>query len=344
MKKTALLLSFLFFAWLAAKGQNTFAPVGAEWWYGSSPFGSTVNIPGSWLQHVQSVGDTTIVGISCRKLTVEGTIPVRPSDAVFKNPFYIYDNTDTVFVFSERQSRFIPLYIFNVQQGDTVCLSGLFHNFGDSTFCYIVDSVGTELVGTSHLKAVYIHSLSRNSFSSVNWGSSPPTDPTPPWQGKGKYIERLGGVWPQTGQTTKPVFGSFFPALTVHPADIGSIKITDIPYGDFRCYSDATHFVKLDTVACDRQYLGLKDFQAATGCTVFPNPARDRLIIRADAAFELHTRCVLYNVAGQLLLERALPAGHKEEVLSLSGIPAGLYYMAISRGEGKYYQKIILHP
>lgn len=343
MKHTLLVLCLLLLAGPGASAQNSFAPVGAEWWYGgNNRHGSFIPLEQSWLQHVQAVGDTALTGIPCRKLTITGTLPFVPT-AAFKNPLYVYDNTDTVFVFSERAGKFIPLYIFNVQQGDTICLSGLFQLSGDSTFCYIVDSVGTELVDTSHLKAVYTRSFSPGKNYSVNWGPARPTSQGP-WQSRGKYVERLGGVWPLGGVTIWPVFGSFFPALTTHVIEGSNVLLTEMPYGDFRCYADASHFVKLDTVACDRQYLGLEDFHAPTGCTVFPNPARDRITIKAEAAFEKNAKYSLYDVTGRLLLEQPLPAGRKEAVLSVGSMGAGLYYLVVSRQGAKYYQKIILQP
>lgn len=176
-------LLFLFLTSLLApfcnQAQDTFAPVGAEWWYGGDNYdysfwpGSEENF--KWVDHVQSLSDTMVAGVNCRKLTAtrirkNGITPDSAFTAL-ASTFYVYDNTDTVFIFSDSSSKFIPLYVFNVQENDTVCLSGLFHLSSDSTFCYVVDSIRTELFDTSHLRTFYTHTLIDSGQNlSVNWG------------------------------------------------------------------------------------------------------------------------------------------------------------------------------
>ncbi len=115
-----------------------------------------------WQTHVLSAGDTVIGGTPCRKLVNtrsrrEG--PRLDTVLVTTNTAFVYDNTDTVFVYSGNAGKFIPLYIYNVDEGDTVCLSGLFHRGNDSTFAISVDSIRMTLYDTGHLKTYYTHTL-----------------------------------------------------------------------------------------------------------------------------------------------------------------------------------------
>ena len=100
--------------------QNTFAPVGAEWWYAGilKDYDYNESYYTRWADHMVSVKDTTILNTSCRVLEA---IRYQKSDAspttaaiVKRDTFYIYDNVDTVFVYDSKISNFTPLYIFNV--------------------------------------------------------------------------------------------------------------------------------------------------------------------------------------------------------------------------------------
>jgi hypothetical protein len=111
MKKALLVLCLLLAGGYTMNAQATFAPVGAEWWYGGNNLhGSFVNIPKTWFQHVQSVGDTVVAGTACRKLTITGTTK-NATDPETVSSLFVYDNTDTVFVFSDHAGKFIPLNI-----------------------------------------------------------------------------------------------------------------------------------------------------------------------------------------------------------------------------------------
>lgn len=72
--------------------------------------------------------DTVILGVNCKKIEREVFIKTRYSDdpdniLISSRPqkdLYVYDNAETVFVYNENFNRFTPLYIFNVNEGDTV--------------------------------------------------------------------------------------------------------------------------------------------------------------------------------------------------------------------------------
>lgn len=99
MKKLFLSL-LLIGAWLVkdapgAFAQTPFAPVGAEW-YHDMAYG---------VFHSVVTGDTVINGISCRHIAVlpmvKNSLQAPPVGNLSTYNFYVYDNTDTVFIYND---------------------------------------------------------------------------------------------------------------------------------------------------------------------------------------------------------------------------------------------------
>ncbi len=137
---------------------TSFAPEGAAWWHGNMTLVGSTDI---LLYGVNSkvIGDTLIQDRTAA--IVEMTHYQRWNsnqnlDSVTYDPYYIASTEDTVFVYNTYFDKFTPLYIFNVEKGDTLCLPVIPHPFkepdnfeswynpiaeADSMFCIIVDSV-----------------------------------------------------------------------------------------------------------------------------------------------------------------------------------------------------------
>jgi hypothetical protein len=169
MKQQILILTFVAMATIS-KGQ-TFAPIGAQWYYSSSANGAAPT--GAEYYHYQSQLDTIVAGHSCKKISVtyyqySGAITNQPS-------IYTYQKGDTVFYYNNIYSKYFPLYIFNVSHGDTLT----FHspvvpiNPADTLWQAIVDSVTYFIVDSDTLKRVWTNDIGGYSF----WGG---------------YIEKLG--------------------------------------------------------------------------------------------------------------------------------------------------------
>ena len=132
------------------QGTANFAPIGAEWWHDDEPNGFVARI------HAQVIGDTIIQQQVVRKIIqtrynktwLSGNTYII--DTFIARPLFIYDTQDTVFIFNENFNRFTALFVFNVHEGDTVCLpvvpdiynqSDLLSNpmaNGDTSFCFII--------------------------------------------------------------------------------------------------------------------------------------------------------------------------------------------------------------
>lgn len=343
MKTFLLLIATCLVSALTGYSQQSFAPVGAEWWYGLDTY--LLPPPGvsvGFVQHVQSVKDTVVAGTACRKLTVT---TIRNNDTSSRLPatFFVYDNTDTVFVFSDTANKFIPLYVFNVAAGDTVCLSGL----SDTAFCYVVDSVRMELFDTTHLRSVYTHTLIDGRNYSVNWGRAQPGGNSG-WLNKGRYTERLGGLWPIhqifLGQPM-PAFGSLFPATCHHAgSQLATNEEALIPGANLRCYSDATHAIKLVGFACDyRSPLHTGDLKIALPqLRVYPNPNPGVFKIESEVPLPSSLKVRILDLLGRPVAIALWPKGQTAVAFDLSSGAPGVYFILVEGAGASYAQRIVI--
>lgn len=143
MKKT---LFFLVFISIAVENYaQEFAPIGAIWHYTQG----TINPDLTSFKTIESVSDTTINGISCKKL-IEVERYLDTSDI---NYHYMYSNNDSVFFFA--QNNFHLLYDFGANSGDTIILDYFITGYG-TPLKMIIDSTGTIMVSGQARKIQYI--------------------------------------------------------------------------------------------------------------------------------------------------------------------------------------------
>ncbi|RYD22774.1 MAG: T9SS type A sorting domain-containing protein [Verrucomicrobiaceae bacterium] len=325
---------------LSARSQNTFAPIGAEWWYAASmrSYEYWDNFAEVWADQMVSVKDTVIAGQSCRKLTATRHQKDKnhPYTAYVtaQSSFFIYNNQDTVFAFSAALSNFVPLYIFNVQPGDTVCLRSPLGQAANSPFCVVIDSVVTEIYDTTHLRSYYHHNVSG---SNIGFGSSY-TMPDDSKLRLGKYTDKVGGNWPGCG--------SFFPGGYIDNADY--YKSTGLPTGSLRCYHDAVTAIKMSAVTCDsvqNSYLGVdKPYRTNEAGYIFPNPTSETFTLMLPKSFPKESTVILFNISGQKVHEIIVPAKQSEcAIVMPAELPSGLYVLKLSLAEDRFiYRKLIL--
>src|SRR5690606_30940263 len=124
-------------------------------------------------------------------------------------------NSDTVFFYNSIFNRFTPLYIFNAQEGDTICLPVIpapeagyndlrIHPLtGDTSFCFRIDSIRTEMFDGVPLRVFYTYAIGEYStastigfleYPSYNWSAGLLSDEShemhAPKDNTGKYIEK----------------------------------------------------------------------------------------------------------------------------------------------------------
>jgi hypothetical protein len=350
MKKFLLLACVTLCAFFTSQAQNTFAPVGAEWWYAGNNFdynSAPSTLPAyqksTWTDHLKSIKDTVINGTNCRQLKVtrmqkNATKPdsVFVADTAF---IYLYDNTDTVFVFNQKALQFTPLYIFNTPVGDTVTLPAFdttYHSI--DTFSYVMDSVKTETFGSQQLQSFYIHSFDTIGMgNALNWGFGI-ISPDGNLIFKGKFTKKIGGNWGNVG--------GLFPAVSHICLDCG----VDIgfPSGKLTCYSDSTMSITLSAIPCDSILppaiiVGVKELNISNiGINIFPNPAKDQVTISLKNALKNDLHVNISDITGHQLQSIILSKQIAELNINVAAYPAGVYLMTLESGGERYYHKMVV--
>lgn len=143
MKKTAILSILIAFT-LQIYAQD-FAPVGSIWHYTQG----TVNPDVTSFKTLESVDDTIINGVQCKKIIeVE-----RYLDTTNVSAHFMHSENDSVFFYSEND--FHLLYDFGANAGDTLILD-YFNTQDGTSLKMIIDSTSTILVNGEERKIQYI--------------------------------------------------------------------------------------------------------------------------------------------------------------------------------------------
>ena len=310
---------------LLSIAQADFAPIGAKWYYEWAH----VNFPtegrsmyGYILQ--ESVSDTVIHGITARKL--QRTSYGRNSQNVIENwpisSIYVHATADTVFYFQPELDRFLPLYIFNVQAGDTMVHRAppeFAQLVADTTWKILVDSVVTKSYNNHPVKVVY------NSYAHILPGNGTMGVPL-----AGPYYQYFGLV---NGHLTEYEWG--------YPAGA--------PYYSYRlrCYQDANfdvHFWDAN-VACDSLALlptSVEDVDYLSAkLSVYPNPSTGEIYILLDQ-IDIQSVEVLDMLGRKVLLQQQAKGTAPVQV-QLDGFSKGTYILRINtKDKGSVHRKIVL--
>lgn len=143
MKRTILITLTL--CSLMAVGQD-FAPIGAVWYYNQG----TINPDLNTYKTFESILDTTINGIDCRKI-IESERYIEIEKTV---NHYMYEKNDSVFFYADNQ--FNLLYDFGAKKGDTIILE--YFDTQDGKLKLIIDSVSTIDINGLERKIQYVTS------------------------------------------------------------------------------------------------------------------------------------------------------------------------------------------
>lgn len=143
MKKVTLLI---FIAISSQCSAQYFAPIGTIWHYTQYTFNPNMET----FKTIESISDTTINGIVCKKM-----IEVERNISDTLNTFYhfMYIENDSVFFYADND--FHLLYDFGAVTGDTILLDYFSIN-PDSTLKMIIDSTGTVFINGEYRKIQFI--------------------------------------------------------------------------------------------------------------------------------------------------------------------------------------------
>lgn len=342
---------------------TAFAPEGAAWWHGNMTLSSTDLFPYGISSKV--IGDTLIQGRTAAivEMTNYHKWNAYPNlDSVTYDPYYIASSEDTVFVYNTYFDKFTPLYVFNVVEGDTLCLPVIPHPFkdpdnfeswynpiaeADSMFCIIVDSVKMVLYDTTYLETVFTTEIAEYApgdnltlvYPAYNYASGIVFEgfiyPTM----KLGYARKIGSL----SSTLLPM-PSYY-AMSVS-GSLDTININfDGPFQGanltgFRCYSDQDLGIDIypdrgcdyiRTVSINEQYNSYLDF------AIYPNPAREQVHLSFKEPFK-EGFVELYDFTGRMLKRAVL--SQQEISIDVADIPRGLYLLTIDIDGKKYVEKL----
>jgi len=298
MKKIILLI-FVIAAFNSSA--QTWAPTGATWYYSQTHyFSSLVDY-----YRIESIGDTTINGISCRILQKNTTTcDIRPIKE------FMYDINNRVYFWDNDLQNFQMLYNFDAQPGDSWNIElGLSISDRD-TMHVTVDSIAIETINGFNKKILFLTCYSYSGWWNAAGG------------GPFKVIEGIG--------CTAKMFYWDFGACDGNWA------------GPIRCYEDGViGVVDFDTnLSCDTiYYTGIEEYSSEFNFTIFPNPIESEMFVQQTRDKFFPSTFKLINLVGENVLSGEL--NDEKNRIDLSAISSGTYFIRINSKDKTFFKKII---
>ena len=103
-------------------------------------------------------------------------------------------------------------------------------------------------------------------------------------------------------------------------------------------YFDYNFPIITNTATTTVQVLSTQDFEFGNYFTIYPNPAKNVLNINTKPNIEVHS-ITIYNLLGQLVL--AIPNAQNVNIVDVSGLKTGNYFLKITSDKGNSGTKII---
>lgn len=344
---------------IAQSDSTAFAPDGAEWWHGNLNLQLRDEGNPSVLYHTvfsKLSGDTIINGQEVKNIQLLKYLktyyhPGPPLDSITLEPLYVYSTEDTVFIYNTYFEEFTPLYVFNVEEGDTICLPVIPHPFytpnfnnwyhpiaeRDSFFCVEVDSVRMVLFDEEYLETVFTSEI-------TDWDNELLY---PAYNYSQGILQEEIFYGHKSGYARK--IGSLSSFLLPAPSEafivIGG-QLDTIPLGysglGFRCYSDENININMHLEqGCDFiKTINIEDISTNNSVLIYPNPASDQMYFTLPNDVQ-EIQVELFDNLGRVILQVTLNG--PDPSLDISRIPAGLYVLKIKVNEQETYQKVLIH-
>ncbi|MNS32867.1 hypothetical protein D3C72_649630 [compost metagenome] len=373
MKRICLLLAYILcimFGTYSTQAQG-FAPLGAEWTYHDVVGGPMEGIEYLYKYksiQVDTLPDKLVTTVNYEHLT-QGLEWWNPSPDPYRTwrdtatgTLKFYEQNDTVWVYNNIFQKYTPLYIFNVQEGDTLRIPILdihptYPNAtpeGDSVFVLIVDSIRMINYGGVNAETYFVSNYLGDT-STVDWGNfQGPEDllnPIVNWTTEAKYhlpdsanhyflgvpIGAYTRLFGGAGQGLLP--GRFFmPPMT-------SVWEGELMFNKIQCFAnDTLSFVIDSDLSCDTfefsRTLAVNPVNGLKGVDIYPNPVQSTLILQAQQPFAAHTSLTVIDLLGRTVVDKAPVAGKQQHTLSVASWNAGTYILILEQDEQRYYRKV----
>lgn len=253
-----MMMTLLFYGKILAQAHF---PAASAQWYHHMAYGS---------YYGYTDGDTVIQGQLARIIRQKARVQPKWAEQGLEiddlRTLAVFTRSDTSFIYNPYFRRFTPLYVFNASPGDSLCLPlidpgggrAFFGDWGDSTFCFIIDSIKPVLYDQHLLRTYFTRSYRKNNTLELNWG--PPES--------GAYVDRLGGLY--TG---------FLPQCVPNAQCLSFGTNRRQPAEQLRCYEDNHYKIRRTTEDCAHggRASSLRPRPGRPGLRPWPNPVLDKL-------------------------------------------------------------------
>lgn len=305
-KSTSYFLSALiFFLFAFQLNGQTLIEDSAVWHY-SGPNGGAVP-PNSEFYRYWVEKDTTYKGQQAKK--IERMHFRYAGDSVSWEPLYLFDRNDSVFYYNDHYQRYILLYDFTANVGDTLkfyapdTAAVRTLNLTDSTFRIVIDSIQMQTFGNETLKAIYSTQLDGISYSGRIGKSDYP------------YIEKIGSL--------DRMLPQYHMAIMEHD-------------GPLRCYEDSSIYIKYTNLSdCNYRIISsLEENKMMSSLfTVSPNPIND--FAQLEIANVAIQSIELLDIKGRLVKEFHL----NDKKLDFQNVSNGIYFLKVRTQDNEELSK-----
>ncbi len=290
-----------------------FASVGTKWYYDYNYFWTSGYVL------IESVSDTIIGNMVCRKLSKSKAIYNQVEDNVYEGIFgyeYITQINDSIMIY--RNGEFKKLYDFGAEVGDTLIIPG--HDYDPALTNgqgVVVDKGTIELDGQT---LRYIDLKHSYDLEECPWAFSCYVNYNNSHYNTVRICERIGNI-----------SGYLLPEpYYIADAEEG---------GALRCYSDNVMSVSFQDKVCD-YIVSVDEISSQGSINIFPNPANDNITIELTA--DCHT-IEIYDSFGRVLMSQQVTESLSHQVvdIDISKYPSGLYLVVVKDDNNRYYKRIV---
>lgn len=153
----------------------------------------------------------------------------------------------------------------------------------------------------------------------------------------------------QTSASQIAVLSDYGTVSNAFPGYIEDIQDFTITTGGeacigFHCYSIANQYaLQIDDINISDITLDVNEPIAEEMMSVYPNPANEELIIKADIAASDDMQLTVFNALGQMIYKQANDWPLSKTLgLNVSEWPAGVYYVSLVRGENTLTKTVLI--
>lgn len=275
-------------------------------WYYSGPNGGAVP-PNSEYYRYSVEKDTTYKGQQAKK--IERMHFRYAGDSISWEPLYLFDRNDSVFYYNDHYQRYILLYDFTANVGDTLkfyvpdttAVQTL--NLPDSTFRIVVDSIRMQAQGSLMLRGVYSTQLDGMGYNKRSSSS------------KLSYVEKVGSL--------DRMLPQYEIAIPEHD-------------GPLRCYEDDSIYIKYTNLStCNYRIISSleENKQMSSLFTVSPNPIND--FAQLEIANVAIQSIELLDIKGRLVKEFHL----NDKKLDFQNVSNGIYFLKVRTQDNEEMSK-----